>query len=108
MRWPELDQRRLMRAAALRVELHLPASQSLKEKRAVLRPVIEGLRRLGSYSVAEVGHHDKWQRAVIGVAIAAPDGESLAKQVSRLHRYLDGQLEVEVLDVRMSELEEPE
>jgi uncharacterized protein YlxP (DUF503 family) len=97
-----------MRAAALRVELHLPASQSLKDKRAVLRPVIEGLRRLGSYSVAEVGYHDKWQRAAIGVAIAAPDGESLAMQVSKLRRYLDGQLEVEVLDVRMSELEEPE
>lgn len=108
MRWPELDKHRLMRAAALRVELHLPASQSLKEKRAVLRPVIEGLRRLGSYSVAEVGFHDKWQRAAIGVAIAAPDGESLAMQISKLRRYLDGQLEVEVLDVRMSELEEPE
>jgi len=97
-----------MRVAALRVELHLPASQSLKEKRAVLRPLIEGMRRLGSYSVAEVGHHDNWQRATVGIAIAAPDGTSLVMQVSRLRRYLDGQLEVEVLDVRMSELEEPE
>ena len=97
-----------MRAAALRVELHLPVARSLKEKRAVLRPVIEGMKRLGSYSVAEVDYHNKWQRAAIGVAIAAPDGKSLAMQVSRLHRYLEGQLEVEVLDVRMSELDEPE
>jgi uncharacterized protein YlxP (DUF503 family) len=97
-----------MRAAALRVELHLPTPQSLKEKRAVLRPVIEGMRRLGSYSVAEVDHHDLWQRATIGVAIVAPDGKSLAMQVSRLRRYLEAQLELEVLDVLMSELEEPE
>jgi uncharacterized protein YlxP (DUF503 family) len=97
-----------MRVAALRVELHLPTPQSLKEKRAVLRPVIEGMRRLGSYSVAEVDHHDLWQRATIGIAIVAPDGPSLAQQVSKLRRYLDGQLEVEVLDVLMSELEDPE
>jgi hypothetical protein len=97
-----------MRVAALRVELHLPVAQSLKEKRAVLRPFIEGLRRLGSFSVAEVDHHDLWQRSAVGVSIVAPDGEGLAMQVSRLRRYLDDQLEVVVLDVRISELEEPE
>lgn len=97
-----------MRAAALRVELHLPTPQSLKEKRAVLRPFIEGIRRLGSYSVAEVDHHDLWQRAAVGVAIAAPDGRSLSMQISKLRRYLETQLEVEVLDVLISELEEPE
>ena len=97
-----------MRAAALRVELHLPTPQSLKEKRAVLRPILEGMRRLGSYSVAEVDHHDTWQRAAIGVAIVAPDGRSLAHQVSKLRRYLDGRLEVEVLEVLESELEDPE
>jgi uncharacterized protein YlxP (DUF503 family) len=97
-----------MRVAALRVELHLPTAQSLKEKRAVLRPFLEGLKRLGSYSVAEVDHHDSWQRAAVGVAIVAPDGVGLAMQVSRVRRYLDGQPEVDVLDVLISELDEPE
>lgn len=97
-----------MRAAALKVELHLPTPQSLKAKRAVLRPVLEGIKRLGSYSVAEVDHHDLWQRASIGVAIAAPDGRSLGMQISKLRRYLDGQLEVEVLDVSINEIEDPE
>ncbi|HEX5695792.1 MAG TPA: DUF503 domain-containing protein [Acidimicrobiia bacterium] len=97
-----------MRVAALRVELHLPNPQSLKEKRAVLRPLIEGIKRLGSYSVSEVDHHDRWQRAAIGVAVVAPDGESLAMQISKLRRYLDRQMEADVLDVLVSELEEPE
>lgn len=97
-----------MRVAALRVEIHLPAPQSLKEKRAVLRPVIEGMRRLGSFSVAEVDHHDDWQRATIGVAVVAPDGRGLDMQISKLRRYLDSRLEIEVLDVFMSELEKPE
>ncbi|TDI57140.1 MAG: DUF503 domain-containing protein [Acidobacteria bacterium] len=97
-----------MRVAALRVEIHLPAPQSLKEKRAVLRPVIEGMRLLGSFSVAEVDHHDDWQRATIGVAVVAPDGRGLDMQISKLRRYLDSRLEIEVFDVFMSELEKPE
>lgn len=97
-----------MRVAALRVEIHLPTPQSLKEKRAALRPVVEGLRRLGSYSVAEVGHHDDWQRATLGIAIAASDGSGLEMHISKVRGYLDSRLEVEVLDVFKSELEEPE
>ena len=97
-----------MRVAALRVEIHLPTPQSLKEKRAVLRPVVEGMRRLGSFSVAEVDHHDDWQRATIGVAVVARDGRGLDMQISKLRRYLDSQLEIEVFDVFISELEKPE
>lgn len=96
-----------MRTAALRVELHLPSPQSLKAKRAILRPVIEGIKRLGSFSVAEVDHHDRWQRAALGVAIVTRDGEGLAVQIAKLRRYLDTRLEVEVLDIHISELEDP-
>lgn len=97
-----------MRVAALRVELHLPLPQSLKEKRGVLRPVIEGLRKQGSYSIAEVDHHDSWQRATIGVAIVAPDGPSLHAHVNRIRAYLDSRPGVEVVDLFESELERPE
>jgi uncharacterized protein YlxP (DUF503 family) len=97
-----------MRAAALRVEVHLPSPQSLKEKRGALRPVVEGLRRLGSYSVAEVDHHDDWQRATLGVAVVAPDGKSLEMHLTKVRRYLDSCLDIEVLDILISHLEDPE
>lgn len=97
-----------MRVAALRVELRLPGAQSLKEKRAVLRPVIEGIRKLGSYSVAEVDGHQFWQRCTLAIAIAARDGRSLEMQLDKLRRYLDSRREVEVVDLFKSELERPE
>ena len=97
-----------MRVAALRVDLHIPNAQSLKAKRAVLRPVVEGMRRLGSFSVAEVGQQDRWQRATLGVAVVARDGKSLEAQIARLHRYLDSCLEIDVLGILKTELEEPE
>ncbi len=97
-----------MRVAALRVEVHIPTPQSLKQKRGVLRPILEGLRRLGSYSVAEVGHHDDWQRSSIAIAVAAADGRSLEIHVTKIRGYLDSRGEIEVLDVFKSELEKPE
>lgn len=97
-----------MRVAALRVEIHIPAAQSLKQKRAVLRPVIEGIRKLGSYSVAEVANQDYWQRATLGIATVARDGQALEMQIQALRRYLDSSLEVEVVGVTRTDVEEPE
>lgn len=95
-----------MKAAALRFELHIPQSQSLKEKRAVLRPLIEGLRRQLSVSVSEIGHHDAWQRVGLGVAVVAPDGGRLDSLIDRIRRYVEGNLEVEVCEVVVHFIEE--
>ena len=74
----------------------------------MLRPIVEGLKKLGSYSVAEVDHQDEWQRATLGLAIVSPDGVGLNMHINKIRRYLDSRLEVEVLDVFIAELEEPE
>jgi uncharacterized protein YlxP (DUF503 family) len=95
-----------MKAAALRFELHLPWSQSLKEKRAVLRPLIEGLRRQLSVSVSEIDHHDTWQRVALGVAVVASDGGRLDSLIDRIRRYVDENLEVEVCEVAVFYMEE--
>lgn len=97
-----------MRAAAVHVELRIPDAQSLKGKRAVLRPHLEQLRRLASLSVAEVGHHDAWQRAAIGVAIVAPDSGSLERLIEKVARFWDDRIDVEVVEMRVGHMEEPE
>ncbi|HKY49398.1 MAG TPA: DUF503 domain-containing protein [Acidimicrobiia bacterium] len=94
-----------MNAAALRFELHIQGSESLKEKRAVLRPLIEGLRRQLSVSVSEVDHQDTWQRVGLGVAVVAPDGGRLEALIDRIRRYVDDNLEVEVCDVAVYYME---
>ncbi len=94
-----------MHAAALRIELRIRDVRSLKAKRSVLRPVVEGMKRLASLSVAEVGRHDSWQRASIGVAIVAPDAAQLEYLLESVRRYLDDRLEVEVLEMSVDYFE---
>lgn len=51
----------------LTLEIHLPDAQSLKDKRQVLRSLKDRLRQHHNVAVAELEHHDLWQRSVVGV-----------------------------------------
>ena len=53
------------------VELFIPESQSLKDKRQVLLSLKDRLRGQFNLSVAEVDGQDLWQKAVLGLACVA-------------------------------------
>ena len=67
-----------MTIALLSVELYLPMSQSLKDKRMVLRRLKDRLKA-ANVSVAEVAHQDVWQRAGLGVVTVA-SADTVAEQ----------------------------
>ena len=64
-----------MPVGLLTLELHIPDAQSLKDKRQVLRSLKDRLRRDFNVAVAELEHHDTWQRSVVGVVSAPALGE---------------------------------
>ena len=55
-------------------ELHLPESRSLKDKRRVVKSIIDRLYQRHRVSIAETGFHDLHQRAEISLA-AVTNGE---------------------------------
>ena len=93
-------------AAAVRFDLHIPQSRSLKAKRAAIRPIVDGLRHRFRVSVAEVDHHDQWQRTAIAVAAgcAAPS-RSFASCSPRSSDSSSRRPDVELLDVETAWLE---
>ncbi len=52
------------------IELHLPAARSLKDKRMVLQSLKGRLRKF-NVAIAEIDHHDLWQRAALGIVTIA-------------------------------------
>ena len=56
------------------VELFIPESQSLKDKRQVLLSLKDRLREKFNLSVAVVDGQDLWQTAVLGLAGVANEG----------------------------------
>ena len=62
-----------MVVGVLRLTLYIHGASSLKDKRQVLRKVVDRLRARFNVAVAEVGDQDIWQTAVIGICAVAND-----------------------------------
>jgi uncharacterized protein YlxP (DUF503 family) len=51
-----------------RYELFIPASESLKDKRRVVKSISSIVRNKLNVSIAEVDHQELWQRTALGVS----------------------------------------
>jgi len=90
----------------MRFDLHVPASRSLKTKRAAIRPIVDGLRHRFRISVAEVDHHDRWQRAEIAVAVVGESDGRVQELLDAAERFVAGAPDVELLGTTTAWLEE--
>jgi hypothetical protein len=75
----------------LAVELHFPEAGSLKGKRRHVQSAKAQLQQRFGASVAEVDHHDLWQRARLTVACVAREHNELQQLLDGAERYLAGQ-----------------
>ena len=75
----------------LSFELHFPESHSLKEKRMHLRSVKQQLVNRIGCSIAEVDHHDVWQRARLTLACVTREAGDATRLLDDAERWLSGQ-----------------
>ena len=77
--------------AILSVELHFPEAGSLKQKRRHLLSAKAQLQNRFGASVAEVDHHELWQRAALIVACVARDARGAEELAASAERWLGAQ-----------------
>jgi uncharacterized protein len=75
----------------LSVELHFPEAGSLKAKRKYVKSAKAQLQNRFGASVAEVDHHDLWQRATLTIACSARELGEAERLLDGAERYLNGQ-----------------
>ena len=75
----------------LSVELLFPGSRSLKEKRMHLRSAKAQLQNRVGASVAEVDHHDTWQRSRLTLSCVAREYREAERLLDDAERWLNGQ-----------------
>ena len=75
----------------LTVDLHFPEAHSLKEKRHHLRSAKAQLQNRVGASVAEVDHHEVWQRTRLTVSCVAREHRELERLLDEAERWLRGQ-----------------
>jgi hypothetical protein len=88
--------------ALTRFDLRIPGSGSLKEKRHVVKTLSAGIRAKFNVSVAEVDHHELWQRTTIGVAAVARESYHARKVMHEVERFIERHPGVETIDAELS------
>lgn len=88
-----------MFVGVIEFDLLLGDVASLKQKRAVIRPIMAALRRL-DVAVSEVRDHDLYRRAGIAAATVSPDASRTRQVLDHCEKVVCGFGEVELLSAR--------
>jgi uncharacterized protein len=75
----------------LSIELHFPEAGSLKGKRRYVKSAKAQLQNRFGASVAEVDHHDLWQRSRLTIACVGREHREVETLLDEAERYLNGQ-----------------
>jgi uncharacterized protein YlxP (DUF503 family) len=81
------------------LELELPFSSGLKDKRQILRSLKDRLRRK-NVSVVEADNQNLWQRATVEFALAAIDRRAVEEKRAEVRRILLNYEELAILEWR--------
>jgi len=71
------------------LDLYIPEAQSLKDKRSVVRRVVDRVRSRFSVSVAEVDHQDNHQRATLGLAVVSNDSRVADSVLNKVVDFIE-------------------
>ncbi len=83
------------------VDFRIHGSMSLKDKRQVMRSLINHIKKKYNVSIAEVGYQDKWQRGQLGIVATSGDTLFLEKMLNQIQTYIETDSRIEVLDYVM-------
>jgi uncharacterized protein len=90
-----------MHIGTLTVVLYLHAAESLKDKRQVVKSLIETTRQKFNISIAEVDDLDKWRKATIGIAFVSNDKAYVNRVLDKVVNTLESNPAVEVGEVEL-------
>ena len=87
-------------------ELHLPEARSLKQKRKVIKSLIERIHRRFRVSIGETDHHDLHQRCELSIAVVVRSPSDGRRLMDAVRDLIDGEPAAMLLDWDPQLLEE--
>ncbi len=73
----------------LEVHLYIPEARSLKEKRSVVKSVLEKTKKKFNVSASEIGKHDAWQNAVIGFVLLGTSQQVVDATLEKIVAFIE-------------------
>lgn len=83
------------------LDLVLPEGSSLKGKRQIIKSLVARVKNKFNVSISEVGGHDLWQRASVGICLVGTDKRFLNSSLDKVINFIEGLGVLEVVNSRM-------
>ncbi len=87
-----------LKSAVLEMEMRIPLGDSLKAKRSVIRPILDGARRRFGVASAEVDRQDDWDEAVLAFSTVADSVSQVNAVLDSVDRFVWSFPEVDVVE----------
>jgi len=84
----------------LEVDIRLFSSNSLKDKRRIVKSLISRIRNKFNVSIAEIGDYSLWQRAKLGIVFLSPDASYSNKVLDKILECLKREREFFIIDCK--------
>lgn len=91
-----------MFVGAIKLELFFPECRSLKEKRQILKSILDKVQAKFNVSIAEIDHQDLWQRSTIGIACVSKSNYQARKALYKVQSYVEDLNKAEVIEEKIS------
>jgi uncharacterized protein YlxP (DUF503 family) len=86
-----------MYVGTCQIEILIYEANSLKEKRHVIKSIVERIKSRFNVSAAEVDYMDLWNRSMIGIAVVSNNKKVCESAIDKVIEFVDNDERVEIL-----------
>ncbi len=81
-----------------RIEIFFPEAQSLKDKRQMIRKIVDRTRAKFNVSIIEIAESNLWQRGHIGFAVMGIKKDHIHSVVDKIEEFITSLYVGEIID----------
>ena len=82
----------------LQLDIIIPGSNNLKEKRSTIKSLKETIRKRFNVSIAETGKLDKWSRSEISISKVSNESKLIRREFQKIQNDIESRYPVEIID----------
>ena len=82
----------------LQLDILIPESNNLKDKRSTIKSLKETIRKRFNVSIAETGKLDKWSRSEISITKVSNEAKFIRQEFQKIQNYIESRYPVEIID----------
>lgn len=81
-----------------RIEIFFPEAHSLKDRRQMIRKIVDKTRMKFNVSIVELAENNLWQRGSVGLAVMGIKKDHVQTVIERIQEYIESLYVGEVVD----------